>query len=143
MILLDTNIISEITRKQPNAGVIAWLDQQPSLSLWISSVSVFEVRYGLYAMAPGKHREFLVAAFEDFCAQIVDNRILTFDADAAHETAKLMAARNKRGFSIDLRDTMIAGIALSRRATLATRNTRHFHDLHVPVVNPWQAGATL
>lgn len=143
MILLDTNIISEISRKQPAAGVIAWLDQQPPSSLWITSISVFEVRYGLYAMAPGKHREFLTAAFDDFCAHVVENRIVTFDSDAAHETAKLMAGRKKRGFSVDLRDTMIAGIALSRRATVATRNTRHYHDLHVPVVNPWQEGAKL
>lgn len=141
MILLDTNIISEISRKQPDAGVITWLDQQPPPSLWIASISVLEVRYGLYSMRPGRQQEFLTAAFEEFCAEVVENRIVTFDSDAAHETAKLMAERKKRGFSIDLRDAMIAGIALSRRATVATRNTRHYHDLHVPVVNPWEQGA--
>jgi hypothetical protein len=121
--------------------VIAWLDQQPSFSIWMSSISIFEVRYGLNVMTPGKHRDFLAVAFEEFCAQVVENRFLMFDADAAQETAKLMALRKRRGFNVDLRDTMIAGIALSRRATLATRNTRHFHDLQVPVVNPWQEGA--
>lgn len=143
MILLDTNVVSEITRRQPDAGVIMWLNRQPALSIWISSISFFEVRFGLYAMSPGKHRDYLVAAFDEFCAQVVENRILTFDTDAANEAAKLMSARNKRGFSVDLRDTMIAGIALSASATIATRNTRHFHDLQVPVVDPWHAGAKL
>lgn len=143
MILLDTNVVSEITRKQPDTGVIRWLNRQPALSIWMSSVSIFEVRFCLDVMAPGRHRDYLEEAFNAFCAQVVENRILIFDADAANEAAKLMAARNKRGFSVDLRDTMIAGIALSARAMIATRNTRHFHDLHVPVVNPWQEGAKL
>jgi hypothetical protein len=143
MILLDTNVLSELTRKEPHAAVTAWLDRQPALSLWTSSISIFEVRFGLQVMAAGRQRDHLVTAFDEFCADVLENRILAFDSGAAHEAADLTALRKKRGFPVDLRDTMIAGIALSRRATLATRNTRHFHDLQVPVVNPWEAGAKL
>lgn len=138
MILLDTNVVSEITRREPDPVVIAWLDRQPFQSIWVSSVTIFEARYGLQAMAAGRHRERLDKAFEDFCAQVVEDRILAFDAEAAREAANLMADRKKRGFPVDLRDTMIAGIALSARATIATRNTRHFRDLHISVVNPWK-----
>jgi predicted nucleic acid-binding protein len=104
---------------------------------------VFEIRFGLQSKPAGKQRDHLTAAFERVRTISIDNRVVEFDADAAEEAARLMATRNMRGFSVDLRDTMIAGIALSRRATLATRNTRHFHDLHVLVVNPWQEGARL
>lgn len=143
MILLDTNVLSELMRESPEPTVIGWLNRQSRSSIWISSVSVFEIRFGLQSKPAGKRRDHLTAAFEKVRIISIDNRVVEFDADAAEEAAKLMATRNMRGFSVDLRDTMIAGIALSRRATLATRNTRHYHDLHVPVVNPWQAGAKL
>lgn len=143
MILLDTNVMSELTRREPDAGVIAWLDRQPFLSIWTSSISIFETRYGLQVMAADKQRDRVAASFENFLAQMIENRVLAFDADAALEAATLMATRKRLGFPVDLRDTMIAGIALSARATLATRNTRHFHDLRVSVVNPWHEGAKL
>lgn len=143
MILLDTNVLSELMRQDPDPAVIAWLDRQPGLSVWTSSISVFEIRFGLQSKPAGRQRDRLVAAFEQFCTLVIENRIVAFDAEAAHQAANLMAVRNKRGFSVDLRDTMIAGVAMSARATLATRNTRHFRDLHIPVVNPWNEGAKL
>lgn len=143
MILLDTNVLSELMREDPDAVVVDWLNRQPRLSVWISSISVFEVRLGLQSKPAGKRRDRLQAAFEQVRVRAIENRVAPFDADAAHEAAVLMAERNKRGFVVDLRDTMIAGIALSARATLATRNTRHFRDLRVSVVNPWHEGAKL
>jgi toxin FitB len=137
MILLDTNVLSELMLPNPDAAVIAWLDRQPRLSVWISSITVFEVRLGLESKPAGRQRDSLTAAFEHVRTRLIEDRVVPFDADAALEAAKLMSVRNKHGFNVEVRDTMIAGIALSARATLATRNTRHFNDLHVPVVNPW------
>lgn len=139
MILLDTNILSELMRRRPEEAVVTWLDRQPAQSIWTTAISLFEIRFGLQAMNTGRQRDRLEEALTEFCDRLIENRILSFDADAAREAADLMATRNKRGFPVDLRDTMIAGIALSARATLATRNTRHFEDLNIPVVNPWHA----
>lgn len=143
MILLDTNVLSELMRPDVDVAVVAWLNRQPRLSVWISAISVFEIRLGLQSKPEGKKRDYLFAAFEDVRTRVIENRVVPFDAEAALEAAKLMSARSRRGFNVDLRDTMIAGIALSTQATLATRNTRHFDDLHVPVVNPWREGAKL
>lgn len=143
MILLDTNVLSELMRAHPDPVVIAWMNRQPRLSVWISSITIFEIRLGLESRPAGKQRDRLLDQFAGVCARAIENRIAPFDSGAAHEAANLMAARNQRGFNVDLRDTMIAGIALSARATIATRNVRHFHDLHVPVVNPWDEGAKL
>lgn len=141
MILLDTNVFSELMRKDPDEAVVSWINRQPRLSVWISSISVFEIRFGLQSKPSGKQREHLISIFEEVHTRVIENRVVAFDADAAREAADLMAVRNKTGFSVDLRDMMIAGIALSRHAAIATRNTRHFQDLKVPVVNPWQEGA--
>jgi hypothetical protein len=88
-------------------------------------------------MPAGKRRALLMAAFDHFLTNILEGRIAPFDAAAACEAGDLMAVRRARGRPVDLRDTLIAGIALACHATLATRNTAHFEDLSVPVVNPW------
>ena len=137
MIVLDTNVLSALMQNLPDAQVVAWLDDQQAESVWISSVTVFEARYGLALLAPGQRRSLLQARFDQLVQEDLDNRVLTFDADAASQAAQLAADRKARGRTVDMRDTFIAGIALARRATLATRNTRHFDDLSVPVVNPW------
>jgi predicted nucleic acid-binding protein len=86
----------------------------------------------------GRRRQALEAAFARLLTEDLEDRVLAFDTDAAVEAALLAAERQKVGRTVDFRDTQIAGIALSRRATVATRNTRHFQDLRVPVVDPWQ-----
>ncbi|HEX4380564.1 MAG TPA: type II toxin-antitoxin system VapC family toxin [Candidatus Acidoferrum sp.] len=138
MIILDTNVLSALMH-QPVADqfVVDWLDKQPRTSVWTTSVTVLEIRYGLEILATGRKRSLLTAAFESVVAQAIDGRIAPFDAEAAEYAGDLMAARHKRGKPGDLRDTMIAGIVLARHATLVTRNTSHFEDLTVQVVNPW------
>jgi hypothetical protein len=135
MIILDTNVISDVM--QVKGAVAAWLDGQPRTSVWTSSITIFEIRYGLEILTPGKRRSEQEAAFTRLIGEKLDGRILWFDEAAAHEAALLMARRHLAGAPRDLRDTMIAGIALAQRATLATRNVRHFNDLSVPVVDPW------
>jgi len=138
MIVLDTNVVSALMRQAPDPNVVAWLDQQPRISVWTSSVSVLEVRFGLQIMPKGKRRSTLIEAFEELL-DVIDHRVLAFDAPAAQQAGELMASRHKRGRPGDLRDTMIAGIVLAQHATLATRNTKHFEDVSVAVVNPWDA----
>ncbi|PYY04595.1 MAG: VapC toxin family PIN domain ribonuclease [Acidobacteria bacterium] len=138
MIILDTNVLSALMRQTPDRHVIEWLDRQPRTSIWTNSVTILEIRFGLQIMATGKRRSLQMQAFET-ALDAMGNRIASFDAAAATQAAELMAARQKRGRPGDLRDTMIAGIVLAHRATLATRNTSHFEDLSVPVVNPYSA----
>lgn len=136
MIILDTNVLSALMRQVPEPKVVAWLDQRPRTSIWISSITILEVRFGLQIMPAGKRRALLTEGFEALLKAIGD-RIAAFDNAAAEQAAALMASRNKVGRPGELRDTMIAGIALAHHASLATRNTAHFEDLAVPVVNPW------
>lgn len=137
MIVLDTNVLSALMQQQPDALVVAWLDNQPAESIWISSITLFEARYGLALLASGQRKALLQERFDEFLQHDLENRVLLFDANAATLAAQLAAERKARGRPVHMRDTFIAGIALARRATLATRNTRHFDDLSVPVVNPW------
>jgi len=137
MTILDTNVLSALMRQVPDAVVVAWLDQQPRLSIWTNSVTVLEVRFGIEIMATGKKRKRLTDAFEKLLAMI-DNRVAGFDEQAARQAATLMGSRQLKGRPQELRDTMIAGIVLAQHATLATRNTPHFQDLPIRVVNPWE-----
>lgn len=137
MIILDTNVLSALMRSAPDAAVIDWLDEQPSESIWITSVTEFESRFGLALLPESKLRLALEAAFTQLPKEDLENRVLPFDSAAAEQATLLAARRQQVGQPVDMRDTQIAGIALSRRATLATRNVRHFADLNVPVVNPW------
>ena len=139
MIILDTNVLSALMRTTPDAPVVAWLDRQPADSVWITSITVFESRLGLALLPQSKRRRALEAAFARLLEDDLENRVLDFDAAAATSAASLAADRQKAGRPVDLRDTQIAGIALARHATLATRKVRHFADLKVPVVDPWTA----
>jgi toxin FitB len=139
MIVLDTNVLSELMRSEPDPQVVGWLDDQPAESVWVTSITVFEVRLGLALLPPSRRRRALDAAFAGLLAEDLENRVLDFDVPAAVAAAGIAAKRQKAGRPGDLRDTQIAGIVLARRATLATRNVRHFADLSIPVVNPWSA----
>jgi predicted nucleic acid-binding protein len=139
MIILDTNVLSALMRMVPEARVVAWLDRQPAESVWITSITLFEAYLGLALLPQGRRRRTLEAAFARLLQEDLENRVLDFDSAAATEAASLAAARQKNGRPVDLRDTQIAGIALARRATLATRNVRHFRDLKILIVDPWAA----
>ncbi|HEY2461364.1 MAG TPA: PIN domain-containing protein [Candidatus Acidoferrum sp.] len=139
MILLDTNVLSALMHREPELPVVKWLDRQPASSIWISSITIMEVRYGLQILSKGRRREALTKLFDNMLAVMLEGRVASFDTAAAQQAADLMAARRPKGRPGESRDTMIAGIALATRATLATRNIAHFADLSVPVVNPWTA----
>ena len=122
---------------KPDASVVAWLDQQAPESIWTSSVTVFEIRFGLAIMDAGSKQRRLSEAFEALLADDLLGRVLDFDADAAAQAAALSADLKKAGRPIEVRDSMICGIALARRARVATRNIRHFASTPVSIVNPW------
>lgn len=137
MIILDTNVLSAMMRRDVDPKIRDWLDNQPSESMWVTAITVFEVRLGIEILAKGRRRKQLEEDFVQTIAVDFDGRVLDLDHTAAEKAAALCAQRRLRGRPIDMRDTLIAGIAVSRRAQFATRNVKHFEDLEVAVINPW------
>ncbi len=137
MILLDTNVVSALMQRAPDPGVVSWLDDQPAESVWTTAVTVFEVRTGLGLLDAGKRRRELEQAFEQLLEEELEGRVQAFDQRAAVAAGVIAASRQRAGRSVEIRDVQIAGIASARRATLATRNLRHFDGLGVTLVNPW------
>jgi len=107
--------------------------------MWTTSITVFEIRFGLQTMPAGNRQSTMSTLFESWLNEVVRQRVAFFDDTAARQAAELAAQRQKSGRPGDLRDTMIAGIVLASRATLATRNVKHFEDIASSVVNPWTA----
>jgi predicted nucleic acid-binding protein len=141
VIILDTNVLSALMRDTPAAAVVAWLDTQSPESLWTTSITLFEIGLGLELLPVGRRRASLQDAFRELIDEDLSGRVLAFDVPAAAQAARLAAERQQAGRPVDFRDTQIAGIALARRASIATRNLRHFEGLSVPVVNPWGESA--
>jgi predicted nucleic acid-binding protein len=137
VIILDTNVLSALMRDRPDAAVISWLDSQPAESIWTTAITVLEVRTGLELLRASRRRTQLENAFEQLLRDDLDGRVLAFDTVAANAAGVAVAAAQRRGKSAEICDCQIAGIALARRATLATRNIRHFEPLGVTVVDPW------
>jgi predicted nucleic acid-binding protein len=139
VILLDTNAISEIMRPAPDVGFMQWINSKPNSSIWTTSISIYEIRAGLKSMPAGRKRSALTTFFDRWIAEVLQGRIANFDEAAAECAADLAAVRKAKGHPIEARDTMIAGIVLANRATLATRDVKHFADIAGSVVNLWEA----
>lgn len=139
MIVLDTNVVSELMLEEPDADVVRWLDQQAPRSIWTTSITVFEVRFGLARMNSGARKHRLSTQFDNLLNEDIRGRVFHFDTLAAERTAALMAELESVGRGIELRDGMICGIALVRQADVATHNVRHFAATPVSIVNPWSA----
>lgn len=139
MILLDTNVISALMRRDANPAVVEWLDNQPAESVWTTSITVFEVRAGLELLEDGGRRRQLEQAFERVLSEEFEGRVQSFDQAAAIVAGSIAATRQRAGRPVEIRDVQIAGIATARKATLATRNARHFEGLGVNLIDPWPA----
>jgi predicted nucleic acid-binding protein len=137
MIVLDTNIISEIMRPKPEPSVMRWLRKQPLSVLATTAVTVAEIRYGLGRMPEGRRKNHLREQFRSFLARGFNNRILVFDATAAEAYSVIVVEREKAGQSIDAFDAMIAAIAQTNGAQVATRDVSGFQGCNVAVINPW------
>jgi predicted nucleic acid-binding protein len=138
VILLDTNVLSALMQREPDPIVVAWLDEQPSESIWTTSITVFEVRMGLELLENGRRRSYLEQEFDRLLAEDLDGRVQLFDRVAADAAGTIAASRQRAGSTVEIRDVQIAGVASARKATLATRNMRHFEGLGIRLVDPWQ-----
>jgi toxin FitB len=137
MIILDTNVVSEIMRLVPDADVLAWFTAQPENASFLTATTEAELRVGIAILPAGKRRDTLSATLVAILEVDFAARILPFDTPAAIAYAAIVAKRQKLGLPISQSDAQIAAIAKSRKATLATRNTRDFAHCDIPLVNPW------
>lgn len=137
MIVLDTNVLSELFKMSPSARVMNWWKAHPMEDLFITTVTQAEILFGIELLPKGKRRTALENAADAMFSDDFEAHILPFDVDAAREFARIAAARRKLGRPISQIDAQIAAIARSRGATLATRNTGDFENCGVEVLNPW------
>lgn len=138
MIILDTNVVSALMRRNEEPAVIRWLDKQTSTTLYITAITVHELRFGVESLKDGRRRAQLDSEVEAMLALLTD-RVLPLDMVAARNSGRIQGERKRIGRPVDLFDCLIAGIAINHNARIATRNTRHFSDLPVEVINPWAA----
>jgi predicted nucleic acid-binding protein len=141
MIIIDTNVISEMVAPKPSPAVEAWLASQPAPSIFTTTVTEAEVLYGLRLLPPGRRREAIETAILPIFREDLAGRILPFDSAAAEAYATLAAARRQSGRPISQFDAQIAAIAASRGATLATRNVADFIGTGIEILNPWDFAA--
>jgi len=139
VILVDTNVISEPLRVAPDPQVVAWLDAQPLETLFLSVVTVAELRYGVTRLPNGRRRKLLAERLETQILPAFAGRVLTFDLLATQAYADLMARAQTTGITIGMADGYIAAIAKASGMSVATRDTRPFEAAGIPVINPWEA----
>lgn len=138
MIVLDTNIISEVMRPQPDPAVIQWLDQQETSLLYLTTITLAEIRYGPGILPDGERKQRLINRFEAYVDKAFEGRILDFTADAASRYADIMANRRKAGLPMSMADGQIAAIASARHFAVATRNIRDFERCGLELINPFK-----
>ncbi|MBI1181613.1 MAG: PIN domain-containing protein [Alphaproteobacteria bacterium] len=140
MIILDTNVLSEVMRPEPDEAVANWLTAQHPASLFVTTISQAEILYGVALLPAGRRRDALdVEARAIFDVEFAD-RVLPLDRSAASAYATVVTARRTKGRPISPFDAQIAAITASRGAMLATRNVKDFEDCGISVLDPWSAG---
>ena len=138
MIVLDTNVLSELMRPESEPAITSWVAERATSSLYLTAVSEAELRFGLAIMPSGKRRDGLAAGLERMLRTGFANRVLPFDSGAAFAYAEIAAARRRMGRPISEPDCQIAAIARSQDMAVATRNVRDFSDTGNDVINPWE-----
>ena len=139
MILLDTNVISEPQRREPNARVLEWIDAQALETLYLSAITVAELRAGIALMPAGKRRDSLHDNLEKRLLPMFANRVLSFDMACTKAYAELLAKSRAAGLAVETADALIAAIAFANGFAVATRDTNPFEAAGVSVINPWEA----
>lgn len=140
MILLDTNVLSELMRPAPDTKVVRWLDAWLEGEVWISAVTVAEIQLGISLLPGGKRKDLLLEIAKQMFQEDFSGRCLPFDCEAAGEYAQIAAARNKQGHPISVEDAQIAAIARTAGLSLATRNTKDFSGISgLKLIDPWAA----
>lgn len=136
MIVLDTNVVSEAMKPEPNRAVLAWLNEQVAETLYLSSVTLAELLFGIGALPDGKRKKGLGEAL-DGLLELFDDRVLSFDVDAARHYAELAVKARGAGKGFPTPDGYIGAIAVSRKFVVATRDTSPFEAAGIAVINPW------
>jgi len=139
MIVLDTNVISETMRRKPDGTVVAWLDNQPPNDLYLCTPVLAEIFYGISRLEQSERKVALLRGCREMVSQVFEGRILAFDLSAAEIYGSLVATRERAGRPISVMDALIAAIARSQRAILATRNVSDFAGTGLELVNPFGA----
>lgn len=142
MIVLDTNVISELLRPRPDPGVVDWIESLPPASVFTTTVTQSEILYGIAVLPSGQRRSDLETAVTGIFEQDMAGRVLPFDSAAAEQYARIAAERRSAGHPISQFDAQIAAITRSRGGRLATRNLRDFIDCGVELIDPWNAPAS-
>ncbi len=137
MIVLDTNVISELTRRTPQPGIISWLDSLRAAEVAITAITAAELLYGVARLPAGRRKAELAESVEGLLGDDFHGRILPFDEGAAGQYADIVIGRERLGRPIGVADAQIAAICRAARLTLATRNTSDFTETGVELVNPW------
>jgi predicted nucleic acid-binding protein len=138
MIILDTNVVSELMKPAGDSVVVKWLDEQVAESLFLTATSLSELLLGIELLPPGKRRQDLLAVLEGIVEQILDSRVLPFDEPAARAYSTILARARRQGRAISILDGQIAAIAESHGYSVATRDTSPFEAAGVAFVNPWE-----
>jgi hypothetical protein len=137
VIILDTNVVSEFMTSPPASSVLSWLNAQETSALFLTTITIAEIGFGLRTMPNGKRRDMLTERFEQFVTTAFEQRILPFDEDAARVYGDVLAHRREIGRPISSLDGQIAAIARSRGFSVATRNIRDFEECQVDLINPF------
>ena len=137
MIILDTNVFSELLRARPAPGVLSWVDSQAPDTLFTTSITEAEIHTGIAMLPDGRRRNRLTVAANRLFGELFKDRVWAFDRGAAHNYAAIVAGRGAGGRSVSQFDCQIAAIARSRSMALATRNIRDFEECGIEVINPW------
>jgi predicted nucleic acid-binding protein len=137
MILLDTNVLSELMKPNPAAPLVAWIGKQPTSELFTSAITEAEIFYGIEILAKGKRREGLLAAAEAMFTEDFAGRVYGFESAAAREFSRIAAHRRELGRPINHADAQIAAIARVGGAKLATRNATDFAECGIDIIDPW------
>ena len=141
MIVVDTNVVSELLRSSPQQDVFSWWNSQIPSDLYVTVITETELRYGAAILPAGRRKRNLLVGIEYMLTDYFDGRVLALDVPAAREYARMLAHRRSVGRSLPVQDGMIAAIAYSNGATVATRNVPDFTDCGVTVINPWETMA--
>ena len=137
MIVLDTNVVSELMRSTPSAGVVASVDAWSTDAVCLTAITVAELLYGIARLPDGRRKAELAALVESMLSDDFDDRVLAFDAAAAAHYADIVASRERSGRPVSAAAAQIAAICRSYGAILATRNVADFVDVGLQIVNPW------
>ena len=138
MVVLDTTVVSELMRLSPAPAVEAWVEGRSAASLFFSAVGEAELRYGVAIMPAGRRRDRLAAEVEAMLRDDFEGRVLPFDTHAARAYAEIAAARRAAGRPVPQADCQIAAIARARGMAVATQNVRHFEEMGIEVIDPWE-----